>query len=157
MLMNMRKLVPAVAVLVLVTACGGPTATPTPTPHTTIAKVFWVADTGTAIRLFREEAVVPRSSTPGLTALRYLVAHTPVDPDYSTLWPASTVINAVTVQGTQATVDIAPPKLNVGAEAEGLAIQQLLWTLLAAQPSVTTMQLTVDGAVVESLALRPMT
>lgn len=148
----MRKVISGFAAILFLAGCGASTVTPSPTASTTAAKVFWVADTAAGFRLFRETAPVARSEQPGLTALRYLVAHQPVDSDYSTLWPASTVINSVTVQGAQATVDIAPPKLNVGAEAEGLAIQQLLWTLLAAEPGVTSMRITVNGAVVESLA-----
>lgn len=148
----MRKLVIAIGTVLLLTSCGTPTPTPTPTPETAMAKLFWVADTGTAIRLFRESARIDRSDSPGLTALRYLVSHAPTDSDYTSLWPLDTVINSVTISGDQATVDLAKPKLNVGAESESLAIQQLLWTLLAAEPSVRSMRITVDGKTVESLA-----
>lgn len=150
--MNMRRAAVAVASLILLSACGSPSPTPMPTPNTVQAKLFWVADTGTAIRLFRESAAIERTATPGLTALRYLVSHEPVDPDYTSLWPRSTVINSVTIDGDRATVDIAKPSLNVGAEAESQAIQQLLWTLLAAEPRVRSMRITVDGRQVESLA-----
>jgi len=140
------------AAVALLGACGPTAPTPTPSPGTVIARLFWAADTGTAIRLFREDAAVPRSSTPGLTALRYLVAHKPVDPDYVNLWPSTTVVNAVTVSGTEATVDLSQPHLSVGSEGEVIAIQQLLWTLLAAEPGVKSMRLTVDGKPLESLA-----
>lgn len=150
--MYMRKAAVTIASLILLSACGTPTPTPTPAPTTMTAKMFWVADTGTEIRLFREVAVVPRTATPGLTALRYLVSHEPLDPDYSTLWPKTTVINSVTLNGDRATVDIAKPTLNVGAEAESQAIEQLLWTLLAAEPTARSMTITVDGQAVETLA-----
>jgi len=148
--MRMRRAL--AACLILLTACGTPTPTPEPIPRTVRAKMFWVADTGTAIRLFRETASVRRTDTPGLTALRYLVAHRPVDPDYTSLWPTDTVVNSVTISGAEATVDLASARLNVGAEAESLAVQQLLWTLLAAEPTLSSMRLTVDGRTVESLA-----
>lgn len=150
--MQMRKAAVAIASLILLSACGTPAPTPTPTPTNSPAKMFWVADTGTAIRLFRETVAVERTATPGLTALRYLVSHAPLDPDYTSLWPSDTVINSVAIDGDRATVDIAKPKLNVGAEAESQAIQQLLWTLLAAEPSVRSMRITVEGKQVESLA-----
>lgn len=150
--MHMRKAAVAIASLILLSACGTPTPTPTPTAKTVTAKLFWVADTGTAIKLFRESVAVPRTETPGLSALRYLVSHDPVDPDYTSLWPKGTIINSVTIEGDAAVVDIAKPKLNVGAEAESQAIQQLLWTLLAAEPAVRSMRVTVDGQQVESLA-----
>ena len=114
--------------------------------------MFWVADTGTDLRLFREDRSVDRTATPGLAALRALVGSQPLDPDYSSLWPQDTVINAVTITGDEAVVDLAPTRLNVGAAGEAMAIQQLLWTLLAAEPSVRSMRITVDGAPVESLA-----
>lgn len=114
--------------------------------------MFWVADTGTDLRLFREDRAVDRTDTPGLTALRALVASQPVDADYSSLWPQDTVIHDVTITTDEAVVDMAPPRLNVGAAGEALAVQQLLWTLLAAEPAVQSMRITVDGAAVESLA-----
>jgi hypothetical protein len=43
-------------------------------------------------------------------------------------------------------------KLNVGAEVETMAIAQLVWTATAADPSITKVWFTVNGARVESLA-----
>lgn len=149
-----RRTAIALLATLALAACGtpSPTSTPTTSPATRTARLFWVADTGTSIKLFREDARVAATPTPGLTALRYLVAHHPIDPDYSTLWPAGNVVNDVTIDGTEATVDLGTPHLNVGSEAEGMAIQQLLWTLLAAEPSVRSMRLTVNGQPMESLA-----
>jgi hypothetical protein len=145
-------MIAAFAAMALLAACGSPTPSPSPTVDTVTARLFWVADTGTDLRLFREDGVVRRSSEPGLTALRYLVSHQPADPDYTNLWPSGTTINSVVVRGDEATVDLAQPRLNVGSAGEALAIQQLLWTLLAAQPAVKSMRITVDGKAVESLA-----
>ena len=51
-----------------------------------------------------------------------------------------------------ATIDLTLGKLNVGSEAEALAIAQLVWTATAADPSVTRISLTVGGKKVESIA-----
>lgn len=129
-----------------------PHTTPTPTPTSMSLKMFYVADTGTDLRLYREQALVPDDGPPGLAALRYLVAHKPVDPDYSSLWPTTTVIKGITMSGSEATVDLAPVQLQVGASSEQMAIEQLLWTLTAASPGVKSMRITINGKPVESLA-----
>lgn len=149
-----RKQFAITAAALLVTACtaGSPSPTPTPSPAQQDTRLFWVADTGTDLRLFREDAIIARTDSPGVTALRYLVSHAPTDPDYVSLWPEDTVINDVVITDAEAVVDLAAPRLNVGAAGEAMAIQQLLWTLLAAEPAVQSMRITVDGAAVESLA-----
>ena len=139
----MRRLVLPSLLMAVLAGCGAPTPTPTPTPMTT-ARMFWAADTGTSIRLFAEDVQIAKTAAPGITALRYLVSHRPVDPDYTSLWPPTTRIKGVTVSGSDATVDIAPVNLNVGSEAEGIAVQQLLWTLTSAQPEIHSMRITVD-------------
>lgn len=68
------------------------------------------------------------------------------------LWPVDTRINSVVVLDKVATIDLTFSKLNVGAEAESMAIAQLVWTATAADTSVKKVFLTVDGKKVESLA-----
>lgn len=150
--MRKRLMITAAALLVAACTAGSPSPTPTPSPAQQAVRLFWVADTGTDLRLFREDALTPRTDTPGATALQYLVSHAPVDPDYASLWPADTVVNSVVITGSEAVVDLAALRLNVGAAGEAMAIQQLLWTLLAAEPRVQSMRITVDGRTVESLA-----
>jgi hypothetical protein len=51
----------------------------------------------------------------------------PLDPDYSSAWPAGTVVRGVTVTGDVVTVDLGgavPPS--------PIAVQQLVWTVTAA-------------------------
>ncbi len=150
----MRKLLVLLVACAALVGCGpiAPIPTNSATPVLSPARMFWVADTGTSLRLFAEDVSLPKTGERGLTALRYLVAHKPVDPDYSTLWPAQTIVKQVAIVGDSATVDLSSVHLNVGSEAESIAVQQLLWTLFAAEPELTSMRITVDGRAVETLA-----
>lgn len=162
-----------VAVGLLLSGCGkSPTASPTITPPHTVSTSpastpspsgtqtvamkayaqYWVADTSRGFRLYREYVRLAVSPDPITAALNALIAGTPQDSDYSTLWPKETKINSAVVTGDKATIDLTLGKLNVGAEAESMAIAQLVWTATAANTKVKKIQLTVDGKVVESIA-----
>lgn len=158
-----------IAIALLLSGCGGtPTPTPsqsittsaTPTPSasatpTTITKAYaqyWVADTARGFRLYREFVRLDVTPNPIMTALKALIAGTPKDSDYVSLWPKETKINGVVVVGDKATIDLTLGKMNVGSEAESLAIAQLVWTATAADTKVKQVQLTVGGKIVESIA-----
>lgn len=130
--------------------------TPTPSASSTVAMralaQYWVADTSRGFRLYREFVRINPTPDAITAALRQLVSHKPVDSDYVSLWPLDTTINSVTVNGDTALIDLTFSKLNVGAEAESLAIAQLVWTATAAETSIKKISLTVDGKKVESLA-----
>jgi hypothetical protein len=113
---------------------------------------YWVADTAKGFRLYREFARLEISPEPIMTSLKALVAGTPKDSDYVSLWPKETKINSVVVVGDKATIDLTLGKMNVGSEAESMAIAQLVWTATAAQTSVKQIALTVDGKTVETIA-----
>lgn len=102
--------------------------------------------------MYREYVRLQITPDPIITSLRSLVAGTPKDSDYVSLWPKETKINSVVVAGSLATVDLTLGKMNVGSEAESLAIAQLVWTATAANTTVKRIQLTVDGKIVESIA-----
>lgn len=129
-----------------------PSASATPTVATKAYAQYWVADTSRGFRLYREYVRLVVSPDPITAALNALIAGTPKDSDYSTLWPKETKINSVVIAGDKATIDLTLGKLNVGAEAESLAIAQLVWTATAANTAVKRIQFTVDGKVVESIA-----
>ena len=130
--------------------------TPTPDVSPTIAyralAQYWVADTARGLRLYREFVRIDPTPDAMTAALRHLVSARPVDSDYSSLWPIGTTINSITIQGDTAIIDLTFPKLNVGGEAESLAIAQLVWTATAADTTVKKISLTVDGKKVETLA-----
>lgn len=148
----MRVLVVTLALVAGGCAALTPEPNPTPSVHTREVGVYWVADTARGPRLFHELVTLPDTADAATQALAYLTTHGPVDPDYTTLWPSGTEVRDVAISDGVAVVDLAPVRLNVGAEAEYLAIQQLLWTLTEADPSISGMRITVDGMAVESLA-----
>lgn len=129
-----------------------PSASVTPTVNTKAYAQYWVADTARGFRLYREYIRLAVTQDPIITSLRALVAGTPKDTDYVSLWPKETKINNVVVAGSLATVDLTLGKMNVGSEAESLAIAQLVWTATAANTTVKRIQLTVDGKITESIA-----
>jgi len=135
-----------------------PSTDPTPTPSasstvsTKALAQYWVADTARGFRLYREFVQVNPAPDAITAALRQLVAQQPTDSDYVSLWPLGTTINSVEVSGDSAIVDLSFPKLNLGSEAESLAIAQLVWTATAADTTVKKISLTVDGKKIESLA-----
>ena len=113
---------------------------------------YWVANTARGFRLYREFVRLEVFPDPITAALRALVTSQPKDSDYMSLWPLGTKINSVAVSENVATIDLTFDNLNVGAEGEILAIAQLVWTVTAADPSVTKISLLVDGKKVESIA-----
>lgn len=125
--------------------------TQTPTREVTL---YYVADTAVGFRLYPEVATVEKHGTNVVDALKGLVddASVAADPDYVNLWNDDNAILSVTVNGSDLTVDLSTVHLNVGAAAEQKAIDQLLWTALAAKPSIARMKLLVEGQPVESLA-----
>lgn len=130
--------------------------TPTPSASSTISTKalaqYWVADTSRGFRLYREFVRANPAPDAITAALRQLVSQQPTDSDYVSLWPLGTTINSVTISGDLAIVDLSFPKLNLGSEAESLAIAQLIWTATAADTTVKKISLTVDGKKIESLA-----
>jgi hypothetical protein len=113
---------------------------------------YWVADTSRGFRLYREFVRITPAPDAITAALRELVSQKPTDSDYVSLWPEGTTINSVKVNSDSAVVDLSFPKLNLGSEAESLAIAQLVWTATAADTTVKKISLTVDGKKIESLA-----
>ena len=125
---------------------------PTPTVLTKAYAQYWVADTARGFRLYREYVRLEVTPDPIKAALTSLFASTPKDSDYVTLWPRETKINSVAVTGDLATIDLTLGKMNVGSEAESMAIAQLVWTATSADTKVKAIQLTVDGRIVDSIA-----
>lgn len=133
---------------------GGCQAT-TVAPPTTLVEVFFVADTPQGFRLFSElrEFDGPENTLSEVVMAQLVSGELqPLDPDYVNLWDSSHRLNSLRVAGSLATLDLDLGTLNVGAEAESRAIDQLVWTLTAINPELETVSLLVDGAPVDSLA-----
>jgi hypothetical protein len=164
--MKNRRVTAAVAILGTLLTLGlsgcsqssEPSTDPTPTPSasstvsTKALAQYWVSDTARGFRLYREFVQVNPAPDAITAALRQLVSQQPTDSDYVSLWPLGTTINSVEVSGDSAIVDLSFPKLNLGSEAESLAIAQIVWTATAADTTVKKISLTVDGKKIESLA-----
>lgn len=135
----------------------GPTGAATTPPVTTpitgpvrALPVYYVADVGTGPRLYREfHRVAIRDNSPALTALVEMLSGTPVDPDYTSMWPSGIRVLSLTTQGGIATVDLSG-FVAVGSAYEQAAVQQLVYTVTAADPTTRRVRLLVNGATAPS-------
>jgi uncharacterized protein (DUF2141 family) len=128
--------------------------TSTTAPVDVALPVYYVADmNGRGTRLYREFHTLPTTpDAKAQTALAELFGGNAVDPDYSSLWPSGTQIRTLTVDGPLATLDVSDFP-GAGAEAQVLAVQQVVWTVTGANPSVKKVQITVNGQPPSSAAL----
>lgn len=150
------------AVALALSGCGGDGVQPSPSESSTSATptasgsatcesltkaagIYYAADVPEfGPRLYREFAQVATCEDPVTEALTHMVRNAPVDPDYTSLWPEGTEVLSVETSGSTATVDVSAfPAL--GASFEGAAVQQLVWTVTAADPAVSTVRLLVEG------------
>jgi hypothetical protein len=121
---------------------------------TVAVPAYYAGETPRGLGLYREFVYAPASSRL-LGAARAAATGDPKDPDYRTLWPASTTISGVSFDGTgsdgQITIDIAGTALHdrpadmSQREAE-LAIEQLIYsTQGAAGAGRVPVQFFLDG------------
>ena len=121
-----------------------------PLPSTVDVPVYYVADDGRSLRLYRE---FHRADThlegKIATAVAEMFGDRAIDPDYSSSWPASTEVLSVSRSGETATVDLSGFP-SVGADAETKAVQQLVYTVTATDKAVKRVRLLVDGQAPQS-------
>lgn len=120
---------------------------------TMIVPVYYVKDTDLGIRLYREFRHVAFESDEVRAAVDAMLHLPALDPDYDSLWPVGTSINSIITFGATATVDLSSDALTppLGAEAESLSLQQLVYTVTAANNAITNVRLLVDGVSLETL------
>ena len=119
------------------------------------ASFYFVADTPVGFRLFSEKRELEETAEDLATeAISQLVSGEiqPLDPDYVNLWDQGTSLNSLTVEDSEAVVDLDFGNLNVGAEAEARAIDQVVWTLTGILAEIESVRFLVNGEIVESLA-----
>jgi immunoglobulin-like protein involved in spore germination/sporulation and spore germination protein len=133
---------------------GSPTAVSSPGPQRTGTRipaplpgagpvrlpVYVLGGTGTGTRLYREfrsgDGADPvRAAVAGLAA-------TPLDPDYSSPWLG--VPSSVARSGATATVTFSAPPKATGA-ARAVAVQQVVYTVTAADTAVTKVRVVAPG------------
>lgn len=147
---------------------GTPAATPSARPAdepTQARPVYWLRDLpATGPRLYREFVSRPPTDDPVRDALEVMLDGSPLDPDYTSLWPEGTRVLSVVRDGDLATVDLSGQALAGGAGSlyEAVSVQQLLYTVTAADPEVRRVQLTVEGRAPQTLwghvaTARPLT
>jgi hypothetical protein len=120
---------------------------------------YFVSDTAQGFRLVREVHQVSKiendlGDDKGLNSLLMLVNGQlpPYDGNQVTLWDNGTKVNSVSTVDGLATVDLSLGRISFGSESEMRAIDQIVWTLIENDPSVTSVQFTIDGQVAESIA-----
>lgn len=150
----MKRIPLLVASLLLVTGCG---QNPTEKVYEDGIPVnfYFVSDTPRGFKLFSETRNhMAREGDLNLQIVSDLVsgAVLPLDPQYVNLWGSGNSVNSVTVDQSIATVDLGKISLNVGADGEQRAIDQIVWTLTEFAPEITAVTFTVNGEKVESFA-----
>lgn len=134
-----------------------PTASSTAEPSSSASAraVYWLgaADDPRGPRLYREFLQRPAGQDPVRDALDLMLAGEPADPDYTSLWADDTTVLGVTRDGDTAVVDLSrQATTNGGGSAfEAMSLQQMIYTVTAADPSLTGVRLTVQGEPVASL------
>ena len=136
----------------------------TPSPTASVEDIqdysfYFVAETSQGFRLVPEVHQVSKiendlGEDKGLNSLRMLVDGQlpPYDGDHRTLWNNGTKVNSVTTTSGIATVDLTLGRISLGSESEQRAIDQMVWTLIQNDPTITAVKFTVDGVMTESLA-----
>ena len=165
----------AVAVLAALTlaGCGANSSNPSPTGPSASGSgssssssdevqdysFYFVTETAQGFRLVREVQQVSKNENDlgddkGLNSLTMLVNGQlpPFDGDHRTLWNNGSKVNSVTTVDSVATVDLTLGRISLGSESELRAIDQIVWTLIENDPTITSVKFTVDGVVSESLA-----
>lgn len=111
--------------------------------------VYYVTEvSGAGPRLVREffPSSTDSAEAAAAAALRLLSAQRPADPDYVSLWPSSIELR-LTVSGSLATVDATSWPTNLGSGYESLAVEQVVYTVTAADPALTSVLFRVNGAI----------
>ena len=112
-----------------------PTTSPTTRTMLTGMPVYFVgASSGPGLKLYREFRTVPRIDGPISSTISAMTRLTPLDPDYFNPWRSASWVK-VSDEAATLTVDISADAFrntNVGSELASVAVQQLVYTALAA-------------------------
>ena len=138
------------------TSSGTPSPTPSPSaspsPSDTTPSdagysgpvyVYYIHDDGQSPRLYREIHNGVGTGSKAEAALRAMFAGQPDDPDYSTPWD-NTKLRSYSVAGDTATVDLSK-FVAVGSAVETAAVQEIVYTVTANDPTVKQVLLRVKG------------
>lgn len=126
---------------------------PTTAAATRALAVYYVHDTDTGPKLYREFHRVPASRAGARGAVDAMIRVRAADPDYTSLWPRATRVLGTSLRGDTATVNLSreATRGSAGASFEAISLQQLVYTVTAAVPAAKRVRLLVEGRPVESL------
>ncbi|MDT7573524.1 MAG: hypothetical protein QOE05_3698 [Actinomycetota bacterium] len=175
----MHRFAPVLVLAVLTAGCAGSSATPTavdttpaptaaapgsePSPTTAAASpstagtaaraIYYLGDGENWARLYREFHARPATTAVVRDAVTAMLTVKPNDSDYISIWPAGTAVRGARVSGSTAYVDLSREALNghTGGQGEEASLQQLVYTVTAAAPSVRDVQLLIEGRTVDTL------
>lgn len=152
------RMVLAALVVVLAAGCDGgpqPTASPTqsPSPSQTSSSVdqtvpvYYQTETPVGFRLAREFQTADVADGVAATAVQRMLSAPPADPDYFSPWNPATEVLGVDVVEDVIRVDLSDEArtASVGSETSGLAVQQLVYTVTAAEQSDAAVLLLIEG------------
>lgn len=131
-----------------------PTATPSAAPAVEV-EIFFAHVQPARTTLMGERQTVDAPEDATLDAiLGDLISGEiqPLDPDYANLWGAGSALLSASSAAGVLEVDLRPGQLNLGAEAESVALAQLIWTAVTIDPTITAVQVLIEGTVAETLA-----
>lgn len=123
-----------------------PSATATSTERMRVP-VYYLGGTQDRPVLFREFRSVPKSTGVVRAAVEAMLHLAPSDSDYYSLWPSGTTVLGVATSGAVATVDLSAAARSVTTTRvnEKASLQQLVHTVTAAAPAITSVRLRFDG------------
>lgn len=129
-----------------VRAATAPASTAVATAKRAVA-IYYLADSGAGPRLYREFHARPVTRSVVRDAVDAMLHEAPYDRDYASLWPRATRVLGVTVSGDLATVNLSREALrgSAGSAYELASVQQLVWTVIAAAPSVQRVRVLIEG------------
>jgi hypothetical protein len=125
---------------------------PSPSSFASEVEVFYVVTHPKGLDLVGETRELDHSGDLLESTLAGLIGGrlAPVDPDYANLW-SEVALNSLQRDNDVLRIDLGGPLTNVGAEAESLAIDQVVWTATGIDPSIRAVMFTINGATPETL------
>jgi len=125
-----------------------------PVSTTFAAPVYWLGDVDGKLKLYREYFSVRSGGDKGRAAVTAMLEREPYDGDYLPVWPKGTQVLGVDRAAGVATVNLSAAAQGTQAppETAEMAVQQLVWTLTAAdQDGQERVRLLVEGQPVRNL------
>jgi hypothetical protein len=130
-----------------------PTSEPEPAGEEATAAAYYMADTRSGPRLFREFQVVAGTDAfdRGLTLLQ----STPKDPDYTSAWPEGSLTEAAVdrdvIRVTIADASLRAIPRGMSEEEAAIAVEQVIYTMQAAAQERAPVQFMLDGNPVDQV------